>query len=110
MGVVGTILYFGGLIGQLICLVMVLMKMFPAEGTLKGILGIICGLYTFIWGWINAARFNLRNVMLAWTACLVLTIIGGAIGGASMGSSLPQGFNSSYLTQFASVVSAVLGF
>ena len=62
-------------LANLVCLVLVLMKMFPAEGALKGILGIICSLYAFIWGWQNADRFGLRNVMIAWTVGIVLSIV-----------------------------------
>ncbi len=62
-------------IGSLICWVMVLIKMFPAEGALKGILAIICGLYAFIWGWMKNREFGLRNVMIAWTVLIVLSII-----------------------------------
>lgn len=109
MAIVGSILSVVGGIGSLICFVMVLIKMFPAEGALKGVLGIICSLYAFIWGWINASRFNLKNVMMAWTACIVLAIIGGAINGASAGAAL-EGFNSSYLPQLASIVASATGF
>jgi len=106
MAVLGSILSFVGGIGSLICLILVLIKMFPAEGALKGILAIICSLYAFIWGWINASRFNLKNVMMAWTGCIILAIIGGAISGAGAAASL-EGFNSSYLPQLASIVAGV---
>ncbi len=69
-------------LGGLVCAIIVLTKLFPAEGALKGILGIICGLYTFIWGWMNADRFNLRKVMMIWTALIILAVIIGVAGGA----------------------------
>ena len=109
MGSIGTILYFIGLIGSIICWVMVLIKMFPAEGALKGILAIICSLYAFIWGWINAGRFNLRNVMWGWTASIVVLIIGAIMGGAGMQTAFPQGFDAGHLLPFVSIVMAVLG-
>ncbi len=62
-------------LGSLVCLIMVLIKMFPAEGTLKGILGVICSLYAFIWGWINKDRYGLKNVMIVWTALIVVAIV-----------------------------------
>jgi hypothetical protein len=65
---------------SLICWIMVLIKMFPAEGALKGILAIICGLYAFVWGWINASRFNLRNVMIAWTIAIIVSIAMNVMG------------------------------
>jgi len=58
----------------LICWILVLLKMFPAEGVVKGILAIICGLYAFIWGWLNASKLNLRNVMVLWTIAIVVSI------------------------------------
>lgn len=61
-------------IGSLVCLVIVLIRLFREKGALHGILGIICGLYTFIWGWINVTRLNIRNVMLAWSVCMGLGI------------------------------------
>jgi hypothetical protein len=86
-----TILYWLASLGSVVCWVMVLIKMFPAEGPLKGILAIICGLYAFVWGWINASRFNLRNIMLAWTVCILICIATGAVAGASMFSGMSSG-------------------
>ena len=71
-------------VGSIVCWVMVLMKMFPAEGTLKGILAIICGLYAFVWGWMNAAKFGLKNVMMAWTVLVLLTFVVTGMAFATM--------------------------
>ena len=60
---------------SIICWIIVLTKMFPAEGALRGVLGIICGLYALIWGWQNADRFNIRNVVLLWTVAIVVGLI-----------------------------------
>lgn len=58
------------------CLIFVLIKLFPAKGPLWGIFGIICGIYTFIWGWQNADKYeNMRNVMMVWTGAIVLGIV-----------------------------------
>ena len=62
------------MIGSLICWILVLIKLFKAKGVLHGILGIICGLYPFIWGWINAKTLDIKNIMIAWTACWVIGI------------------------------------
>ena len=78
-----TILYYITLLGSLVCYVMVLIKLFPAEGALKGILALICGLYAFVWGWMNAAKFNLKNIMMAWTALIVVSLVLGMMGGMS---------------------------
>ena len=78
----------GGLAGlvSLVCWVMILIRLFEREGTGKGILGVICGIYTFFWGWQNAATLDAdatakgespkyRTVMLAWTGALVASIV-----------------------------------
>jgi hypothetical protein len=65
--------------------------MFPAEGPLKGVLAVICGLYAFVWGWMNASRFGLKNIMLAWTVCMLVTIATGVLGAASMMSGMSSG-------------------
>lgn len=68
-------------LGSLICFIIVLVKLFQNEGALKGILGLICGLWTFIWGWMNAGKLGIKNIMLIWTVlillCIVFTIAGG---------------------------------
>ena len=60
-------------LGSLICLIIVLVKLFQEEGVGQGILGLICGIYTFIWGWQNVKRLNIKTIMLIWT---VLAIVG----------------------------------
>lgn len=67
----------------LICFVIVLIKLFQNEGALKGILGLICGLYTFIWGWMNATKLNIKTIMIAWTV-LWLLLIGLNVAGVGM--------------------------
>ncbi len=62
-------------IGSLVCFIIVLIKLFQEKGVLHGILGLICGLYTFVWGWMESARLNIKNIMLIWTALLVVSII-----------------------------------
>ena len=42
---------------------------------MHGILGILCGLYTFIWGWMESARLGIKNIMMIWTALIVVGII-----------------------------------
>lgn len=74
-------------LGSLILFIMVLIKLFQAKGPLHGILGLICGLYTFIWGWMNVDANNNRQIMLAWTGCIiagiVLNILTAVLGSAS---------------------------
>jgi hypothetical protein len=69
------------LIGCVICWILVLIKIFQNDGALKGILGLICSLFAFIWGWMNAGRLNIKNIMLAWTVLLIVYAILAALGG-----------------------------
>jgi hypothetical protein len=73
-GLIGIVALCVGL-GSLICFIIVLIKLFQNEGALKGILGLICGLYTFIWGWMNSTRLNLRNIMMIWTLLIIIQIV-----------------------------------
>ena len=62
----------------------VLVKLFQKEGVLKGILGLICMLYTYIWGWMHVRdeSLNLKTWMWIWTGAIILGIILGVIGQA----------------------------
>ena len=72
----------------LVPFVMVLIKLFQQKGVLHGILGIICALYTFIWGWMNATTLNIKNIMLLWTGLFVAAMILNMIFGPSMASQM----------------------
>ena len=67
--------FWGGLLGLavLVCYIIVLVKLFKDKGPLHGVLGLLCGLYAFIWGWMNAFRQNLLFVMIAWTLLILLS-------------------------------------
>lgn len=59
----------------------VLIKLFQKEGVLKGILGLICMLYTFIWGWMQLKTDEaLKKWMYIWSGAIVVGIILGFIG------------------------------
>jgi hypothetical protein len=60
----------------------VLFKLFQKEGILKGILGLICMLYTYIWGWmhVNDESIKLKNWMYAWTAAIIVGALLGFFG------------------------------
>ena len=77
LGILGLLLW----LACLICFIMVLIKLFQENGVLHGILGLICGLYTFIWGWINATRLNIKNIMIIWTLLIIVSIIVNVMSG-----------------------------
>jgi hypothetical protein len=89
VGIVSILVFVVGLV-NLVLAIMVLIKLFQKEGVVKGILGIICMLYTFIWGWMKAKELQITNIMWGWTACIVIQIILSFVMQASVASQLPQ--------------------
>jgi hypothetical protein len=67
-------------LGSIVCLIMVVIKMYQTEGILKAVLGFICGIYGFIWGWMNKDKVG-QNLMLVWTALIILAIVLNVAGG-----------------------------
>jgi len=77
-----------GTIGSIIIWVagiVVLVKLFQKEGVMKGILGFICMLYTFIWGWQNIGKeeLKLKTWMYLWSGAILLGIILNVIGASA---------------------------
>ena len=70
--------------------ILVLIKLFQKEGTLKGILGLICAIYTFIWGWMKAKELNITNIMIGWTVAIILTIILNVLAAGQMAAQYAQ--------------------
>lgn len=71
-------------IASLVCFIMVLIKMFQNGQTVLGIVCIIFCLIgilvAFIMGWVNVAKWNIKNVMLVWTGCIVVNIVLSILG------------------------------
>lgn len=84
------ILALVALVGCVICWIIVLIKIFQNDGALKGILGLICSLFAFIWGWMNASRLGVKNIMMIWTVLLIIYMILGAMGGFSFSIGTPM--------------------
>lgn len=67
-----------------------LLRSRPAAALLSGLAALQLGLAAWglpgwscpllVWGWMNAARFNLRNIMLIWTIAIVVSIIASFMG------------------------------
>jgi hypothetical protein len=83
-------------IAWLVCFIMVLIKMFQQGQTGLGIACIVLvfcvgigGLIAFIFGWINAQKWGIKNIMMAWTACWVIAIILNIAGYAAGVSIVP---------------------
>lgn len=69
------------LIACIICQIIVAIKIFQNDGALKGILALLCGLFGLIWGWMNADRLGIKNLMLIWTVLIVVYIILSMLSG-----------------------------
>jgi hypothetical protein len=60
--------------GAFVCFIMVLIKQFESGGVAHGVIGIVtCGIWTFIWGWINAGEEKIKSLMLIWTVLVVVS-------------------------------------
>ena len=86
MGALSYLLLTVGGIGSLVCFVVVLIQMFKREQTVLGIACIVLtlcsgigSLIAFVYGWMKSTEWQLQNVMLAWTASIVLQLIGAGI-------------------------------
>ena len=86
MGVVALVC----IVGSLICWIMVLVKMFKASVGM-GILGLLCGIVAFIWGWVKAGELGLKKVMLWWTIFIGVNILANALGAGAMFKELMGG-------------------
>ena len=83
-------------LGCLVCLILVLIPLFKEKGPGLGILGIFCGIFTYVWGWMNIKQHKLKKIMMIWTACFVVVLIGYAImtvGLLKMAASSPGAFD-----------------
>jgi hypothetical protein len=89
MQLIGTALEaIAGLV-SLVCFILVLVKMFQSGQTGLGIACIVltfcCGigpLIAFIFGWMRSADWNIRNIMVIWTVCWIIGIIGAIMNPA----------------------------
>lgn len=79
------------------CFIMVVVKMFQHGQTGLGIACIvlvICAgigaLIAFVYGWIKSGEWNIKNIMLAWTAAIIVNILLSIIGYTSGALALPH--------------------
>lgn len=75
------ILALVALVGMIICQIFVAIKIFQNDGALKGIIALLCGLFGFIWGWMNCTRLGIKNIMIIWTVLIIAYCILAAMGG-----------------------------
>ena len=73
------------LLGLIVCQIIVAVKIFQNDGALKGIIALLCGLFGLIWGWMNADRLGVKQIMMIWTVLIIIFCILSAMGGFSFG-------------------------
>lgn len=91
MSAIGLILLLAGSLGSLVCWILVLIKMFQNDKPLIGILGIFCGLWAFVWGWMKSSTLGLKKIMMLWSVCIGLSIVGNIIYGSVMAAQIQSG-------------------
>jgi hypothetical protein len=87
----------GGICGivSLVCYILVIVQMFQRGKTGLGIACILLiflcgvgGLIAFIYGWMNADQWGIKNIMLVWTGCFIVSLLCNgafyAMGGMAM--------------------------
>ncbi len=63
--------------GTLACFILVLIKQFESGGVFSGFIGILTlGIWTFIWGGINAKEEKIIGLMVLWTLFIVIKLFG----------------------------------
>lgn len=77
MGIALVLQLVNGLLGlaSFALAIIVLIKLYNAEGAGQMLLGLFCGLYLFIWGWQNASRLGFAKEMKAWKLCLLAQLV-----------------------------------
>jgi predicted Zn-dependent protease len=70
-------------ITSIVIFFIVLIKLFKTEGALKGILGFLCGLYTFIWGWLKHKELQMTKLMTVWSGIFIIFMVGTPLIGTA---------------------------
>jgi len=73
-GILGILAMVAG-IGSIVCWIIILIEMFKRTSVISAIIGIICGLWAFIWGWQNVGEHGKKQIMQIWTACIIAGIV-----------------------------------
>ncbi len=94
----GYVLNSIGGLGMLVCFILVIVAMFQrgSSGMAIVCLVLVCcgigGLVAYVYGWIKSGEWGLKNVMIVWTVCLILCVVGNALAPSaiSMLGQFPQ--------------------
>lgn len=98
LGIVVLVAFAAIVIISLVCWIKVLIALFKKEGAGLGILGLLCSIYAFIWGWMKSAELGLKKTMIWWTICIVGSVVlwfvavAGAMGVAASDPAFQKEF------------------
>ena len=59
-------------LASLVCLIVLLVHLAREKGAGHGLLGFLFPPYAFFWGWLNAGRLQILDIMAFWTAVMIL--------------------------------------
>ena len=58
------------------CTIYVVVKLYQQKGILHALVGFFCcQLYPFIWGWLRAAELKITDIMIFWSATILMGIV-----------------------------------
>jgi hypothetical protein len=58
------------------CTIYVVVKLYQQNGIFHALIGFFCcQLYPFIWGWLRAADLNITDIMIFWSATILMGIV-----------------------------------
>jgi hypothetical protein len=73
-----------------VCWIVTLVKIFKSSVGL-GILGLVCGLFAFVYGWVKVKEHNNKVVMILWSVAMVIQLVLPLLGGMALITSLLPG-------------------
>jgi hypothetical protein len=83
MGIAAQGLQYTAGLASLVCFVFVLIAMFQRQQVILAVVCIVfCGagvVIAFVYGWLKADEWNLKNVMIIWTIAVVIGFLGGGL-------------------------------
>jgi len=59
---------------NLVCWIIILVKLFKNGDTVTGVIGIFCGLVAYIVGWTKSDELDSTKVMLVWTVAIIAQV------------------------------------
>ncbi|NQT93847.1 MAG: hypothetical protein HQ559_13895 [Lentisphaerae bacterium] len=74
---------------SVVCWIMVLIKIFKDNVGL-GILGVVCGLFAFIYGWVKVKEYAVKKIMIVWSIVFVVSLVLNALGAGAAFTQIMQ--------------------